>query len=341
MHLHKTFAAQSFASDPSSLDKDLNACDQLLKKTAECFPEFEGATMSPILHGGSGRKFYRFIALNGSSIILVHYTGEREENAHYAACALFLRHHGIHVPQVIKHQSEEGLLWLQDLGQEDLWSHREDSWEKRRLLYESTFQQVALLHQIPQSEPMKAGLMLQKEFNEELYRWEQEYFLEHALGGLFGVGEKERERLFLSDSLQRLAVDLATQPRQLIHRDLQSQNVMLHQGEAWLIDFQGLRLGLAPYDVASLLFDPYVKLSSKERDYLLSFYQQLMNSAGIAFSFDFEKIFWQCAAQRLMQALGAYGFLSLHRGKPHFRHHVAPALVSLQEVLTKLYPENR
>jgi hypothetical protein len=42
-----------------------------------------------------------------------------------------------------------------------------------------------------------------------------------------------------------------------------------------------------------------------------------------------------------MQALGAYGFLSIHRGKPSFRAHVAPALSRLQEALANLHPDDR
>ena len=42
-----------------------------------------------------------------------------------------------------------------------------------------------------------------------------------------------------------------------------------------------------------------------------------------------------------MQALGAYGFLSIHRGKPAFRAHVAPALIRLREALSNLHPHDR
>jgi hypothetical protein len=42
-----------------------------------------------------------------------------------------------------------------------------------------------------------------------------------------------------------------------------------------------------------------------------------------------------------MQALGAYGNLSLNLGKPHFRSHVAPALSRLREALSNLHSEDR
>ena len=41
----------------------------------------------------------------------------------------------------------------------------------------------------------------------------------------------------------------------------------------YLIDFQGMRPGLAEYDLASLLYDPYVHLTGFERAELLEFYR--------------------------------------------------------------------
>ena len=46
----------------------------------------------------------------------------------------------------------------------------------------------------------------------------------------------------------------------------------------------------------------------------------------------FDEIYRLCAVQRLMQALGAYGFLGLAKGKDQFLAHVPPALASLREV---------
>jgi aminoglycoside/choline kinase family phosphotransferase len=101
-----------------------------------------------------------------------------------------------------------------------------------------------------------------------------------------------------------------------------------------------MRPGVAQYDLASLLLDPYVTLTAEEREQLLDFYHGIAGGEGISRE-EFDRVFWQCASQRLMQALGAYGNLSLNLGKPNFRAHVAPALVNLRETLTRLHPEDR
>ena len=313
--------------------------EELLKKTAAVLPGFEAERLQSIEKGGSSRRFYRVHSPTKKSVILVHDLGEKEENKHYASLALFLGDHGVPVPSVLAARHTEGLLWLEDLGNHDLWASRNEHWEIRRPLYESVLRGISRLHRIPIGE--RDGLVFQKEFDAHLYRWEQEYFVEHCLGGIFGIDEATRAALLDSLAMQRLATHLATEPRQFVQRDIKSQNIMIREGSAWFIDFQGMRPGLAQYDLASLLCDPYVTITAEERSELLAYYRQLLAEPRDPARESFERIFWQCAAQRLMQALGAYGYLSLHCGKPAFRSHVAPALDRLREALTQLHPEDR
>lgn len=314
--------------------------DQLFKKTTERFPQFRTASLVPIYEGGSDRHFYRCKNESGASVIVIHYTKEKAENSVYADHALFLKSQYLSVPEVMAHSAQECLLWLQDLGEKNLWSSREAPWEIRRPLYELTLIEAARLHRIPPARAIENGLTLQPEFDNTLYRWEQDYFFEYALGSLFKIDQKKRNYLAASSSFQSLSNQLVALPRQLIHRDLQSQNVLLFKEQIWLIDFQGMRAGLACYDLASLLCDPYVTLTNAEQKELLYFYQQEMKKHHFSFSFDLEKTFWQCAVQRLMQALGCYGFLGLHRGKSHFLQHVPSALNGLRNALAHLPPED-
>ena len=68
-----------------------------------------------------------------------------------------------------------------------------------------------------------------------------------------------------------------------------------------------MRPGLARYDLASLLYDPYVSLTATERTELLEFYRDDGRDQRPGFAENFQL----CAMQRLMQALGAYGYLGL------------------------------
>ena len=64
---------------------------------------------------------------------------------------------------------------------------------------------------------------------------------------------------------------------------------------------------------------------------LLSFYYNL--SATKSYWRQFQNAFWEASAQRLMQALGAYGFLGFTKGLESYLRHVPAGLRNLQMVV--------
>jgi N-acetylmuramate 1-kinase len=307
----------------------------VIEYTRARFPDLASEEFDVTLleKGGSGRKFYRIQAPSGPTMIAVKYHPDKEENRHYADIADYLDKSDVNVPHIFLHDHDEGLIWMQDLGGKDLWSFRNEPWTVRRPLYERALRQVYLLHSSATEQWDGVSPKFEIEFNEQLYLWEQNYFLEHCLGGFFAMPADEAAQVVDVPAVRGLATRLSAEPRVLVHRDFQSQNVIIHGGEAWIIDFQGMRPGLAQYDLASLLYDPYVTLADSERAELLSFYKSLPGKpAGEAF----DDVFNMCAAQRLMQALGAYGFLGMKRDKPEFLTHIPAARKSLVEVASRV-----
>ena len=312
--------------------------DALLDQTAARFPKFcrERIRIEPLEKGGSDRKYYR-IALGGEgSLILVKYGSQREENRHYCEIAAFLESLGVRVPSIFHHDTQEGLIWMEDLGQADLWQFRNEPWPVRQALYRSALEQVVRLHTRGHRAPAESMPRFQIAFDADLYRWEQNYFFENCAGRYFGVAPAAVDAGVERDRLHAIAERLAALPRVLVHRDFQSQNIMVLERQACLIDFQGMRPGLAAYDLASLLYDPYVTLTAAERESLLADATARYAQAGAAIVDDFREVFDLCAMQRLMQALGAYGFLGLVKEHPHFLNHIPPALASLCEVAARI-----
>lgn len=309
----------------------------VISLTNERFPKTGNgnAAVTPLEKGGSERKFYR-IRFGDESMIFVKYSGHKEENRHYVDIARFLNGAGVPVPEIHHHDPEEGLIWMQDLGEQDLWSFRNTAWAPRRALYESTLDGVLRMHTQATELANGADLHLERVFDTDLYLWEQGYFFENCLGNYFQTPASELADLADLPALRGAAAALSARPRVLVHRDFQSQNVMINEGTAWLIDFQGMRYGLAPYDLASLLYDPYVALTSDERCELLAFYKKRLQQNGTPADSDFDEVFRWCALQRLMQALGAYGFLGLKKNRPDFLAHTPVALRSLLEVASAL-----
>ncbi len=296
------------------------------------FPRFDvdEVKITPIEKGGSDRRFYRVKCSPDQTLILVKYNLEREENRHYVQIAEFLAAHAIRAPKIYYHDAEEGLIWIEDLGEEDLLSHAGESWLVRRTFYESALDEIAKLHRLPEEACLQIKDSLPAEFNAALYRWEQNYFFENCLGRHFKIDKDKIDNIASLPALSEIAEQLDGLPRNLVHRDFQSQNIIVRNGQAHLIDFQGMRPGLAHYDLASLLYDPYVDLAEVERAELIEYY------CGGKPKTDFDETLHVCAMQRLMQALGAYAFLGLVKGHPDFLQYIPRALQSLRDVVSKI-----
>jgi N-acetylmuramate 1-kinase len=282
----------------------------------------------PLDGRGSDRAYFRFRWSPDNSVILVNYDGNRVENACFADIARYLHEIGIPVPQILNHDRIGCFIIIKDLGNTDLWSLRNAPWEIRRKLYQKTLDAAHRLHSISERDFPSSRVTLMEAFGPNLYRWERNYFKDNFIKGLCGIVLNADFEWQLEEELVQLAERLACGRRSLVHRDLQSQNVLIYHDDPFLIDFQGMRFGSPFYDLGSLLCDPYVAFTEAERRELLSFYFGLSPSDTGWESF--EKMFWEASAQRLMQALGAYGFLGLVKGLKNYLIHVPSGLANLR-----------
>ncbi len=285
--------------------------------------------ISPLKRRGSDRTYFRLNWDLEHSAILIHYHPRRAENSYYADIATFLLEIAIPVPRLICHVPESCFMIMEDLGDVDLWSLRDTSWETRRNVYWKILGVLHRLHSFPRKEFPSNRVRLMEPFSADLYRWERNYFKDHFVRGVCMI---ELERGFeqaLERELSSLADRLTAGINCLIHRDLQSQNVMVKEGKPFFIDFQGMRYGNPFYDLGSLLYDPYVNFTDDERRELLSSYYQL--SQWDCDWMSFQQAFWEASAQRLMQALGAYGFLGHVRGLKTYLEYMPRGLCNIKD----------
>ncbi len=288
--------------------------------------------MTLIQKGGSDRRYFRVRAGAGdggpASAILMVYTDRRPDNASFFPATEVLRHAGVRVPEIFYHDAPQKLAWLEDLGGCDLWELRNDD-AQRLNLYKGALQQIAKVHELRwDGIPGELRCQLQPPFDESLYAWEQDYFFTRFAARFSDLSPGQLEEVRRQEEFVILRRTLASLPRAMVHRDFQSQNVIIRDGAAWMIDYQGLREGRPEYDLASLLYDPYADMTAEDRASLRDYYFGL-NGAG---SRD-PQVLAMCACQRLMQALGAYGKLGIEDGKPAFLSHIRPAVENLRGVL--------
>jgi aminoglycoside/choline kinase family phosphotransferase len=293
--------------------------------------EREPLTLAPILKGGSDRHFFQLKGPGGGSWIVMHYGLDRRENALFAGIAAFLRKLGVPVPLVVSHDATRRVLWMEDLGATDLHAASAAGARPAPDLYEAAIGAIAPLHRLGRETARREGLQLMPGFDEALYAWERDYFYGAFLGGAARRPLTAATTEQIEAELAPLAAGLARRADDLVHRDFQSQNIIISGGRPFLIDFQGLRAGVRHYDLASLLYDPYVNFDAAVRERLIRFAWQ--QDAGNQSEEEFRRDLEHAAIQRLMQALGAYGMLGVNKGRTEFLRHIPRALANLREVL--------
>ncbi len=304
------------------------------------FPQWQDKALDTVQldKGGSDRSFFVVRSNTGDPVVALHYVGSQaEENLRYVAIANLLKEIGVRVPDILGHDIEQGLVWMQFLGNEDLWSRHHADRQAIMALYREVLEQAALLHARGHgSLDLLAGVPLHQEFDASLYLWEQGYFMDWCLRKIFQLDRDAVDTLRNDPGMQSIADELAALPRALVHRDFQSQNIMIHDGQPYFIDFQGARLGVPLYDLASLVYDPYVHLTADDRQALVDHYLQAAAAQNVPLPDDLPRALNLAAAQRLMQALGAYGQLGHNKGRRSFLRYVSPAMASLKPVVAKI-----
>lgn len=252
---------------------------------------------------GSDRCFFR----TGNSVIVVYDDAKRPENARYAGHTRFLAAAGIPVPELKLDLPADKTLALGYAGESGFTLER----------YVKVVETLAKFNALDTGE-----LELEKPFDRELYTWEHSLFAEHCLNSRFLLEMPPA----VAAELGQIAEFLSKLPLALVHRDFQSTNILWDgEGKLAIIDYQGMRKGPAAYDLASLLYDPYIELGAGERRALAKLYAKASGNDGIL------KALPYAACQRLVQCLGAYGRLA-SVGQHGFCKYVEPALVNLLEV---------
>jgi aminoglycoside/choline kinase family phosphotransferase len=284
-------------------------------------------TLEPIKRGASGRTIVRVKTPGHEPFIGVHWNEDREDNSQFIPVAQFLKQAKLRVPAIIHERARYRVALVEDLGDVDLLSLKDKPFAERLPLYRSAFEQVDKLFY---AKPAK-DFHLMAPFDAALYRWEQNYFFEYMVEEFL---EMDATGLREKQEFVALSERLGTVARHLVHRDFQSQNLMVKDDQVWLIDFQGLRRGRQEYDLASLIFDPYLDHTADEREQLLTLWEDIADERPL------ETLFHECAAQRLMQALGAYGNIVKNRGDEWYKPHIATAGRLLGEVTAGTSLEN-
>ena len=289
----------------------------------------------PLAGQGSDRRFWRLQAGSWSAVAMLD-APEGEEFAPQVAITEALNEAQLGAAKLLAVDEPGRALVMEDLGREDLWTAAAGLCEAPDLwieLYGPVVDHLVLLQKAGEGALGRVPAVRERILGYEELRGETAYFRERFLHGHLGLPPQETDGL--EGEFEDLARAVATQPVVVIHRDFQSRNIMLKEGRVRLVDVQGLRRGPLLYDPASLLWDPYVRMPEPARRALGDRFAAAVDDGGLTPS-RVRAMFLAAALQRLMQALGAFGFLGHVKGKREFLKHIPRALAHLQLALDEL-----
>jgi len=296
-------------------------------------------TLMLLAQGGSDRRFYR-IRTDRGIFVLMTAPAFRYELRAFLDVGAYLQGCAVGIPDIIAHDDDGQLVLLEDVGDESLHALLQRTHDRAEVvrLYRQVLSALARLQMKATPQMRTCNYLKNRTFGYEALRWETDYFIECFVRQYCGIEIKNEGSL--DDELHSLAHAIDGEPRYFMHRDFQSKNIHFLDGKVRIIDFQTATRGLLQYDLASLLKDPYAPLEPDERQELLRFYlQELSGVWNMHHDAEaFTAMFHRAGLQRTMQALGAFAFLSMRKGKKEFEAYIPAGIANLREALGK-FPE--
>ena len=246
----------------------------------------------------------------------------------FVAMAKGLREHGLLAPEIHHADLEQGLLVIEDLGDERVVAGDPPAPIEER--YEIAVDALLALHDqaLPDRLPVAPHLEYRiPSYDLEAFLIEAELILDWYLPRLDVTVPDEARAQFRLLWGEALAPALEAPPTWVL-RDYHSPNLMWlphHKGLSRLgvLDFQDAVIGPAAYDLASLLQDARVDVAETIELALLGRYLRRRRAADPDFDgAQFIKIYVTLAAQRASKILGIFARLDLRDGKPQYLRHM-------------------
>ena len=260
---------------------------------------------------------------------------------------------GVRVPHILRYDEPAGVMVLEDLS-DITFEQALEGGRNREALYTRAVQLLARLRVEAEKRPDAGCLAFTRDFDEDLYDWELHHFREWGLEVWSGQKPTDAERAELDTTFRAIARQLPAAPRGFTHRDYQSRNIMVKEGELVVIAFQDARQGPRQYDLVALRRDSCVELDESFVDRMLDVYLDAFQQAG-GERIDakaFKDFFHLLTIQRKLKDAGRFEYIHRVKGNPGFLVSIPaslryvraafarrPELSRLQALLAKYVPE--
>ena len=262
----------------------------------------------PASADASFRRYFRVTA-KGRDYIVMDAPPAHEDCRPFIAVAQLLADAGVHVPQVMAQDLEQGLLLLTDLGNTTYLSALTES--TARELYLASNDALIRIQQAS-----RPGVL--PEYDRELLTRELMLFPDWYVAKHLGVAINDEQSAILNTVFERVLSNNLAQPQVYVHRDWHSRNLMVTEPNPGILDFQDAVYGPITYDLASIYRDAYIQWDEEQQlDWVIRYWEKA-RAAGLPVREDFGE-FWRdfewMGAQRHIKVLGIFARLYHRDGK--------------------------
>ncbi len=279
----------------------------------------------------SFRRYFR-VQQGDASYVLMDAPPEKEDCGPFIHVSGLLLSLGLHVPEILASDLEQGFLLLSDLGTRQYLDELNDSNVDR--LYGDALGALATL----QSCGPGSGL---PRYDRKLLLSEMSLFRDWLIGAHLDAKLDESQQGDLQRSFELLADNALEQPQVCVHRDYHSRNLMLsaHHNPG-ILDYQDAVIGPVTYDLVSLLRDCYISWPRQRvEDWALGYFE-LAVQTGImrsdqANEQQFLKWFDWMGVQRHLKAAGIFARLNHRDGKPGYMNDIPRTLGYVSDVCSR------
>lgn len=245
-----------------------------------------------------------------------------------------LTERGVRVPALLGQDCDRGWILVEDLGDETLADRLERAPAQKTELYQRAVSDLAraqrALTELPSS-----SIVRSRRFDQPLLEWELEHFREYGLEAR-GISLSESQAQTFTSCAKAIASAIAALPAGFVHRDYQSRNLMVTQGDslAW-VDFQDALLGPQVYDLVALLNDSYQTFDDAFVDARLA---EFVEHRGLAAS-ELSRVrreFDLVTVQRKLKDAGRFVYIERHKGDASYLRFIEPTLSKVNNSLARL-----
>lgn len=296
------------------------------------------ATLLPVSGDASFRRYFRTAAVSsGQTLIAVDAPADKEDSRPFVAIARAWLAGGVHVPEVLAADFDQGFMLLSDLG-DDLYLPQLET--HADTLYQAAMGELVRIQQSAAPHDYSLPAYDAVKLKQEMQLC-PEWFFSQLLGLKLDEGEIQQfEAVF-----EKLINSALEQPQVCVHRDYHSRNLMtLASGHVGVLDFQDAVVGPITYDLVSLLRDCYISWSDANEEKWLGDYLQLalMNNLwqqnDVPCYETFKRWFDWMGLQRHIKCVGIFSRLYLRDGKAGYLQDIPRTFNYLKKVCEQ-YPE--